>query len=99
MAFETSILKDSDHNYLEFGTNERKYINHIYKLREQYPSDVEIVAKNADGYVYARVPANWFRAPKPPIKREFTEEQKAQMAERMRNIQRNSRENCDEPSS
>ena len=51
MAFETSILKDGDHNYLEFGTNERKYINHIYKLREQYPSDVEIVAKNADGYV------------------------------------------------
>ena len=95
--FETSILRDSDHDYMEYGTSERKLVNQLRKLAESYPDEVTIV--NDDGnYIYAHVPLSWFRAPKPPIKREFTEEQKAQMAERMRNIQRNSKENYDEPS-
>ena len=95
--FETSILRDSDHEYMEYRTSERKFVNQLRKLAESHPDEVTIV-KDDGNYIYAHVPLNWFRAPKPPIKREFTEEQKAQMAERMRNIQRNSKENYDEPS-
>lgn len=83
--FETSILRDSDHEYMEYGTSERKFVNQLRKLAESHPDKVTIV-KDDGNYIYARVPLSWFRAPKPPIKREFTEEQKAQMAERMRNI-------------
>lgn len=83
--FETNILRDSDHEYMEYGTSERKFANQLRKLAESHPDEVTIV-KDDGNYIYAHVPLNWFRAPKPPIKREFTEEQKAQMAERMRNI-------------
>lgn len=83
--FETNILRDSDHEYMEYGTSERKFVNQLRKLAESHPDEVTIV-KDDGNYIYAHVPLNWFRAPKPPIKREFTEEQKAQMAERMRNI-------------
>lgn len=83
--FETSILRDSDHDYMEYGTSERKFVNQLRKLAASHPNEVTIV-KDGGNYIYAQVPLSWFRAPKPPIKREFTEEQKAQMAERMRNI-------------
>lgn len=83
--FETNILRDSDHEYMEYGTSERKFVNQLRKLAESHPDEVTIV-KDDGTYVYAHVPLSWFRAPKPPIKREFTEEQKVQMAERMRNI-------------
>ena len=78
-------MRDSDHEYMEYGTSERKFVNQLRKLAESHPDEVTIV-KDDGNYIYAHVPLNWFRAPKPPIKREFTEEQKAQMAERMRNI-------------
>lgn len=83
--FETNILRDSDHEYMEYGTSERKFVNQIRKFAESHPDEVTIV-KDDGNYIYAHIPLSWFRAPKPPIKREFTEEQKAQMAERMRNI-------------
>lgn len=88
--FETNILRDGDHEYMEYGTSERKFVNQIRKSAEEHPDEVTIV-KDDGNYIYVHVPLSWFRAPRPPIKREFTEEQKAQMAERMRNIQKNNK--------
>lgn len=61
---------------------ERWSVGMIHRLAEKYPSDVTIVAENADGSVVARVPSAWMRIiPKRTV--ELTEEQRQERAERM----------------
>ena len=67
-------------------------INKIVKLKEEYPNDVVITHENADGSICVNLPYDWFRLPKPKAKRNFTPEQKAAMAERMRKM-RQAKEN------
>lgn len=81
--FETNILRDGSHDYMEFGTDERKYANKLRKLAEEHPDEVKII--NDDGkYVYAHLPLNWFKMPSPPIKRNLTEEQRKAASERFK---------------
>lgn len=40
--FETNILRDSDHEYMEYGTSERKFMNQLRKLAESHPDEVTI---------------------------------------------------------
>lgn len=68
-----------------FCSSERKWINKIYKLKEKYPDEVhiEVSEEENDGMIIAQVPKTWMKL-SPPAKRNFTDEQRAAMAERMR---------------
>ena len=64
-------------------TAEQKHVRRIKQYADEYPEDVTIVYENDDGSVVARMPAEWFRLPKPPKKMNFTDEQRQAMAERL----------------
>lgn len=80
---ETSIERVQGTDYCTVFTAERKFINSLNRLKEEYPSEVEILTINEDGSMIAHVPFSWFKFIKPPVKREYTDEQKQTMAERM----------------
>lgn len=80
---ETCVERIQGEDYCTFYSSERKYINLILQYAKDYPDEVKIQAHNDDGSILARVPANWFKPPKPPVKRNYTDEQKAAMSERM----------------
>lgn len=54
-----------------------------------YPNDVKIQYENNDGSIEVKVPYNWFRFIKPPTKRNYTEEQRKAMSERMKRAREN----------
>lgn len=76
-------LDVSDH--ATFSSSERKWINKIYKLKEKYPNEVTIECAPDDNYgmLVAFIPKSWMKI-SPPKKVNLTDEQKAAMAERMR---------------
>lgn len=57
-----------------------KLKNRIYKLKESYPDEVEIIAENEDGSLYAHIPSKWVTVKAP---RKMTEEQRLANAERL----------------
>lgn len=61
----------------------KRFINKMMRLREQNPDDVEIVALNSDGSATFRFPKKWVRISVP---RKFTEEERENAAERLRNV-------------
>ena len=67
------------------SSDHQKWINKIRKLAEQYPDDVTIKNRpeENDGCICATMPSEWLRI-SPPRKVEMTEEQKAELAERLR---------------
>lgn len=69
------------------STDERWLINRILRFKQQKPDDVKIIAmpENNDGCLYCTVPAKWLKIT-PPVKRELSDEQRAEMANRMKNI-------------
>ena len=68
-----------------FSSDERKWINRVRKLSEDFPDQVQITKEpdENDGCIYASVPAAWLKV-QPPKKMNFTEEQKNAFAERLR---------------
>lgn len=62
--------------------SQRKWINKVKKYAEDYPDDVVIEAENDDGSIFAKIPVSWFKMSPPKKGREFTEEEKAAIAER-----------------
>ena len=89
---ETCVTRIQGDDHIGVYTAEQKFINKIVKLKEDYPNDVVITHENADGSICVNLPYDWFRLPKPKAKRNFTPEQKAAMAERMRKM-RQAKEN------
>lgn len=71
------------------STDERWLINRLMRFHENRPGDVEIIRRpeNNDGCLYCKVPANWLKIT-PPAKRELTDEQRAAMAERLKNYRK-----------
>lgn len=71
------------------STDERWLINRLMRFKESRPDDVEIIrtTENNDGCLYCKVPADWLKIT-PPAKRELTDEQKAEMAERLKNCRK-----------
>lgn len=67
------------------SSDQLRVINRIRKLAEQHPDEVTILRQpeQNDGCIYATMPSAWFKI-SPPIKREMTEERKAELAERLR---------------
>lgn len=61
----------------------KKYINRIKALKESNPDQVDILAVNEDGSIYAKVPTSWIRIA-PPKKMDLTEEQRSEMAARFK---------------
>lgn len=87
MAKETSIDYITGDDFCEFYTEEPKYIRMIKEYQRQYPDQVNIRLEyddEAGQAVYCRIPKSWFRPPKPPTKRNFTEEQRKEMGERLK---------------
>lgn len=81
---ETTINRLQGDDFCTIFTAERKYINQLKELSKKYPNDVKIQYINEDGSIGAKVPSNWFRFVKPPTKRNYTEEQRKAMSERMK---------------
>lgn len=76
-------------NVIEFLENEKRatmtfsqgrYITKIKKLAAERPGECEIVAENKDGSICAHVPVAWVKISPP---RQYTEQQRQRMAERL----------------
>ena len=87
---ETCIEYVDIDKYATFCSSERKWINKIYKLKDKYPNEVhiEVSEEDNDGMIIAHVPKSWMKV-SPPKKVNYTEEQKAALAERMRTARKN----------
>lgn len=81
---ETSIDKIAGEEYLTVYSNEKAIVNKIKELKSKYPNEVIIIKEYEDGAINAHFPSNWFRFIKPPAKRNYTEEQRKAMSERMK---------------
>ena len=67
-----------------FCSSEQKWINKILKLKAAHPDDVEILymPENNQGAILAHIPKKWLKI-SPPRQVNYTDEQKAAMAERL----------------
>lgn len=86
---ETCVERIQNDKYTNIYTSERKFINELNALKNQYPDDVIIERVNRDGSICAKVPYNWFRFIKPVTKRNMTEEQRKAASERMKKAREN----------
>lgn len=76
---------------ITLSLTDRKMINQCKKLAEN-STEVDLV-ENKDGSICCHMPKSYLRVRK-PVKRELTEEQKEELAIRMRNIRSNAE--CEE---
>lgn len=76
-----------DDKVMRISTDERRMITRLMKLAEQYPDEVEIIERpeTNDGCLYLKCPADWLLI-RHPKKMNYTEEQRAAMAERIKSI-------------
>ena len=65
-----------------FSSDERRWINKIHKLKQQYPQYVEIIAEpeHNNGCIYCKLPVSALRI-NIHEKKELTDEQKAALVE------------------
>ena len=64
----------------------RKFINKIDKLYEKYTDEFVFYKKNSDGSVYARVPIRWLKLSNIKRDREYTDEEREQLKERIKKM-------------
>ena len=83
---ETSISY-TDHDKAFVSTDEPKWHRALRAYAEEYPDQVEIRyhPETNDGNMIATVPVKWVKI-KPPKRVNMTDEQKAVLAEKMRNL-------------
>lgn len=76
---------EKEHGY--FSSDERRFITRVRRLAEKYPDKVRIIKQpeENDGCIYCELPTEWFSV-RPPVKRNFTDEQRQEMSERMKRI-------------
>lgn len=84
---ETDLDHIGGNDYWGVSTGEQKWRNRLAKLHEQYPDEVKLMAANKDGSVFYHIPKDWVKI-SPPIKRNLTEEQKAELRDRMMNARK-----------
>lgn len=82
---ETVVEFYDENNHLTVSTGKRKYINKIKKYAEKYPELVSFV-ENQDGSICATMPIEWFKFPSPKKTKELTDEQRAELAERVKKV-------------
>ena len=61
--------------------SQKKFITRIKKHAKEYPIHIY---DNKDGSVYAKIPLSWIKISPPRKGREFSEDEKAEAAERLR---------------
>ena len=81
---ETCVEFIKGESTLSWYSSDSKWIARMVQLANERPDEVEIVYKDEEGLM-AHCPASWFKPPKPPIKRNMTDEQRKAAAERMKN--------------
>lgn len=71
-------------DHATFCSAERKWINKILKLKEEHPDKVDIreYPETNNGYIVAHIPKSWMKV-NPPRQSNYTEEQRAAIAERL----------------
>lgn len=79
---ETCVEFIKGETMLTWYSDESKWVNRIRQLAADN-DNVRIIRDDGDS-ILAHCPVSWFKPPKPPIKRNLTDEQRAEMAERMR---------------
>ena len=84
---ETALNYLVEDEHLTFCTCERKWINKIHSLAEQYPNKVEITdePESNHGYMVVHLPKSWFTI-RVPHKIELSEEEKQRRSERLRSL-------------
>ena len=82
----------SDEKTATMCSSEAVWIRKLTTLAEQYQDDVVIQKAPEDngGVILVKLPKKWFKI-KPPTKRTLTDEQREELAERMRNVRNNSK--------
>ena len=81
---ETAVEYIKGEKYLTWYSDDPKWVN---RIRQLAADNAEVHIINDDGEsVLAHCPVSWFKPPKPPIKRNMTDEQRQAAAERMKNI-------------
>ena len=80
---ETAVEYIKGENDLTWYSDDPKWVNRIRQLADGN-AEVQIVNDTGDS-IYAHCPVSWFKSPKPPIKRNMTDEQRQAAAERMKN--------------
>lgn len=82
---ETCINYTDDRAFV--SSDERKMINRMLKLKQQYPDDVTILQmpENNDGYICAVTTAKWIQIA-PPRKLNLSDDDRRGRAERMRKL-------------
>ena len=80
---ETAVEYIKGENYLTWYSDDPIWVN---RIRQMATDNAEVQIVNDDGEsVLAHCPVSWFKPPKPPIKRNMTDEQRQAAAERMKN--------------
>ena len=81
---ETCVNYLNVDEYATFCSSEKKWINKILALHEKYPDKVKIIRKPEDngGMIYTHIPKSYIKI-SPPRQINYTEEQRAAMAERL----------------
>lgn len=84
---ETALNYLAEDEHLTFCTCEKKWINRINKLKEEYPDDVDITdyPESNHGYMVVHLPKSWFTI-RVPRKVELSEEEKQRRSERLRSL-------------
>ena len=79
---------EKEHGY--FSSDERKFITRVRRLAEKYPDKVRIIKQpeKNDGCIYCELPTEWFSI-RPPVKRNLTDEQRQNLADRLRSAREN----------
>lgn len=81
---ETAVELIAGEKYLTYSTNDRKYIGRLRRRIEEHPGVVEVLIDDPEFGLSVRCPASWFNEPRPKPKRKpLSEEQRAEVAERM----------------
>lgn len=74
-----------DDKIMWISTDEKRMIDYLLDLKKKHPDEIQILClpENNDGCLYLKCPAVWLKI-KPPIKRQFTDEQRKAASERMK---------------
>lgn len=81
---ETCVGYTDEDEAAVFCSSERRWINKILRLSGQHPDEVKIIhyPEENGGMIYAHIPKNYIKI-SPPRQVDYTDEQRAAMAERL----------------
>lgn len=88
--YETAVDFYVGNDFATYFSSDPRTIKRMRELAAEHPDEVVVLHDDGHG-LQVSVPIKWWREPRPPIKRNFTEEQRQAMADRMRGVNRNTK--------